>query len=177
MCWLNFVGCLAIPAALLIHYWLGKGQSWEPTTTFILAGVGIIPLASLMGEATERLAERTGPTWGGLLNATFGNAAELIIAIIALTKGLNDIVMASLTGSILGNLLLVAGGAIVVGGWNREKQSFSRATAEHNAGLLMLAVGALLLPAMFHYTAAHMADPHLGHDVHGVSMGTSIILL
>src|SRR5947209_17763415 len=109
---LNLVGCLAIPAALLIHYWLGKGQSWEPTTTFILAGVGIIPLASLMGEATEQLAERTGPTWGGLLNATFGNAAELIIGIVAVSKGLGDVAKASLAGSILGNLLLVGGGAM-----------------------------------------------------------------
>ena len=90
-------------------------------------GIGVIPLAQLMGEATEHLSERPGPTWGGLLNATFGNAAELIIGIIALTKGLNEIVKASLTGSILGNLLLVAGAAMVAGGWNREKQTFSRA--------------------------------------------------
>src|SRR3712207_5794664 len=103
-----------------------------------------------MGEATEHLSERTGPTWGGLLNATFGNAAELIIAIIALTKGLNEIVKASLTGSILGNLLLVAGAAMVVGGWNREKQTFSRANAEASSGLLLLAGGGELVPAVFH---------------------------
>src|SRR5213075_3530015 len=111
-------------------FWIGRGKPWEPTVTFILAGLGVVPLAHLMGEATEHLSERTGPTWGGLLNATFGNAAELIIAIIALTKGLTDIVKASLTGSILGNLLLVAGAAMVAGGWGRENQKFSRATAE-----------------------------------------------
>src|SRR5216110_624007 len=134
MRYINLLGLLAIPAAFAVHLWIGKAHSWEPIATFFLAGLGVIPLAALMGESTEHLAERTGPTWGGLLNATFGNAAELIIAIIAMTKGLNDIVKASLTGSILGNLLLVAGAAMVVGGWNREKQVFSKAAAEANAG-------------------------------------------
>src|SRR3954470_23236867 len=141
---LNLAGYVAIPLAFLVHLWLGKGKDWEPTATFTLAALGVIPLAQLMGEATEHLSARAGPTWGGLLNATFGNAAELIIAIIALTKGLNEMVKASLTGSILGNLLLVAGAAMVAGGWGREKQRFSRATAENSAGLLMLAVAALL---------------------------------
>ncbi len=174
---LNIIGYVAIPLAYLVHLWLGKGASWEPKATFVLAAFGVVPLAHLMGSSTEHLAERTGPTWGGLLNATFGNAAELIIAIIALTKGLNEIVMASLTGSILGNLLLVAGGAMVVGGWNREKQTFSRASAELNAGLLMLAVAAMLFPAMFHYTVEHMHDLHAMDHEHSVSIGTSIILL
>src|SRR5688572_31684807 len=107
MRYVNLGGYIAIPIAFLVHHWIGKGASWEPLTTFLFASLGVIPLARLMGEATEHLAERTGPTLGGLLNATFGNAAELIIAIIALTKGLNEIVKASLTGSILGNLLLV----------------------------------------------------------------------
>src|SRR5213083_2398965 len=127
MRFLNIVGYIAIPFAYLVHYWIGREAKWEPTVTFALAALGVIPLAHLMGEATEHLAERTGPTWGGLLNATFGNAAELIIAVIALSKGLNEIVMASLTGSILGNLLLVGGAAILIGGWNREKQVFNRA--------------------------------------------------
>src|SRR5207302_7499650 len=117
---------------------------WEPTVTFLLAGIGVLPLAQLMGEATEHLADRTGPTWGGLVNATFGNAAELIIAFIALSKGLNDIVKASLTGSILGNLLLVAGASMVAVGWGREDQRFSRATAEGSAGLMTLAAVAWL---------------------------------
>src|SRR5262245_23634057 len=103
MRYLNIVGYIAIPLAYLVHYWLGRGKSWEATVTFILAAIGIIPLAHLMGKSTEHLADRTGPTLGGLLNATFGNAAELIIGIIALSKGLNSLVIASLTGSILGN--------------------------------------------------------------------------
>src|SRR6476646_7577682 len=144
MRYVNYLGYVALPFAFLVHYWIGHGESWEPTVTFLLAAFAVIPLAHLMGEATEHLAERTGPTWGGLLNATFGNAAELIIAVIAISKGLNPIVKASLTGSILGNLLLVAGGAILVGGWNREKQVFNRASAEANAGLLVLAVSAML---------------------------------
>src|SRR5947207_15823477 len=89
MHYLNLAGYVAIPLAFLVHFWIGHGKSWEPTATFILAALGVIPLAHLMGRSTEQLSERTGPTWGGLLNATFGNAAELIIAIIAMTNGLN----------------------------------------------------------------------------------------
>jgi Ca2+:H+ antiporter len=176
MRYLNFLGYLAIPLAFLVHLWLGKGKAWEPTATFVLAALGVIPLAQLMGEATEHLSERTGPTWGGLLNATFGNAAELIIAIIAMSKGLNEIVKASLTGSILGNLLLVAGAAMAVGGWGREKQTFNRANAESSSGLLLLAVAALLFPAIFHHSF-NLTDPHLVEHEHRVSVGTSVILL
>jgi Ca2+:H+ antiporter len=174
--YINLLGYVAIPVAFLVHFWLGKGKTWEPTATFALAALGVIPLARLMGEATEHLSERTGPTWGGLLNATFGNAAELIIAIIAMTKGLNEIVKASLTGSILGNLLLVAGAAMVAGGWGREKQTFSRASAESSSGLLLLAVASLLFPAIFHHSFS-ATDPHLAQHEHRVSVGTSVILL
>jgi Ca2+:H+ antiporter len=176
MRYLNILGYVAIPLAYAVHLWLGAGKSWEPIATFFLAALGVIPLAHLMGESTEQLAEQTGPTWGGLLNATFGNAAELIIAIIALHKGLNEIVMASLTGSILGNLLLVAGAAILVGGWNREKQEFNRSSAETNAGMLLLAVAAMLFPAIFHFTY-RLQDVELIEHEHAVSIGTSIILL
>jgi Ca2+:H+ antiporter len=176
MRYLNIFGYVAIPLAYLVHYWVGHGKSWEPVTTFILAALGVVPLARLMGEATEHLSERTGPTWGGLLNATFGNAAELIIGVIALTKGLNDIVKASLTGSILGNLLLVAGAAMVAGGWNREKQSFSRPAAETNAGMLVMGVAAMLFPAIFDLTY-RQHDPHFAAHEHALSLGTSIILL
>jgi Ca2+:H+ antiporter len=137
----------------------------------------VIPLAHLMGQATEHLSEKTGPTWGGLLNATFGNAAELIIAIIALSKGLTEIVKASLTGSILGNLLLVAGAAMVVGGWKREKQVFSRSSAEVNSGLLALATASMLFPAIFHFTAERMHDVQIHQHERSVSMLTSVILL
>src|SRR6266700_5829618 len=92
-----------------------------------IVGYLFIPLAHLMGEATEQLAEHTGPTLGGLLNATFGNAAEIIIGVIALSKGLNEIVKASLTGSILGNLLLVSGASMLLGGWKHKRQKFSKA--------------------------------------------------
>src|SRR6186997_1854219 len=143
MRFLHIIGWVAIPLAFVVHFLL-HGRSWEPTATFFLAAVGVIPLAHLMGEATEHLTERTGPTWGGLLNATFGNAAELIIAIIALTKGFNEVVKASLTGSILGNLLLVAGAAMVAGGWGRERQTYSRINAQTSSGLLMLSVAAMM---------------------------------
>src|SRR4051812_48482164 len=176
MRYVNYVGYAALPLAFLVHFLIGHGKSWEPTVTFILASMGVIPLAHLMGEATEHLSERTGPTWGGLLNATFGNAAELIIAIIAMTKGLNEVVKASLTGSILGNLLLVAGAAMVVGGWNREKQVFSKASAEANSGLLAVAVAAMLFPAMFDFIF-RLTDPPVRSHEHGISVATSVLLL
>src|SRR5262245_39068259 len=175
MRYLNLAGYIAIPLAYLVHFWLGKGAGWEPVTTFILAALGVIPLAHLMGEATEHLAERTGPTWGGLLNATFGNAAEIIIGIIALTKGLNSMVKASLTGSILGNLLLVGGGAMLYGGWRREHQRFNFESLQTTAGLLVVAIAAMLFPAIFDFSYATQ-DPT--HELeHGVSLWTSIILL
>jgi Ca2+:H+ antiporter len=176
MKYLNIVGYLSIVLAFLSH-WLGHGTTWEPKLTFMLAALGVIPLAHLMGEATEQLAEHTGPTLGGLLNATFGNAAEIIIGVIALSKGLNEIVKASLTGSILGNLLLVAGAAMVAGGWKRERQTFSRSAAEANAGLLALAAGAMLLPAIFHFTAERMHDLKLHEHEEKVSLATSFVLL
>jgi len=177
MKYLILAGYAAIPAAFAVHFFVGPSQPWEPMATFVLAALGVIPLAHLMGEATEHLSSKTGPTWGGLLNATFGNAAELIIAIIGLSKGLNEVVKASLTGSILGNLLLVGGASMVAGGWRREKQSFSRAAAEANGGLLALGVAAMLMPAIFHYTGERVHDPLLASHDHSVSVGTSVILL
>ncbi len=117
---------------------------------FLTACIGVLPLAGLMGEATEHLAHRTGPTIGGLLNATFGNAAELIIAIVALKAGLVDLVKASITGSILGNLLLIMGLAIIAGGTRQQELKFNRTTAGMSAGMLCLAVAALVFPALFH---------------------------
>lgn len=103
-----------------------------------------------MGEATEHLSQRTGPTIGGLLNATFGNAAELIIAIVALRAGLVDLVKASITGSVLGNLLLIMGLAIVAGGTKQHRLRFNRTSVGMSAGMLCLAVVALVFPALFH---------------------------
>ena len=177
MRYVNIAGYIAIPLAFLVHFWLAKGKSWEPTLTFVLAAAGVIPLAHLMGESTEHLAEKTGPTLGGLLNATCGNAAEIIIGVIALTKGLNEIVQASLTGSILGNLLLVGGASMVAGGWRREKQTFSQGAAEANAGLLLLATAAMLMPAIFHHTAKAMHDRAIVEHELSVSHGTAFILL
>ena len=123
---------------------------WGPLPVFAFACLAIIPLAGLMGGATERLAARLGAGVGGLLNATFGNAAELIIALVAIRQGLYDVVKASLTGSIIGNVLLVLGGALMAGGLKRERQTFDRAAAAAGSTLLALATIALLVPALFH---------------------------
>ena len=116
---------------------------------FFVAALGIIPTAALMGIATEELAARSGPGIGGLLNFTFGNAPELIIALFALGEGLHEVVKASIVGSIIGNVLLVLGGSMLVGGLGRERQSFSITTASAQATMLFLAAGALLMPAIF----------------------------
>src|SRR5204862_6010805 len=116
---------------------------WGGIATFVLAALAIVPLAGLMGEATETLAARLGAGVGGLLNATFGNAAELIIALVAMQRGLYDVVKASLTGSIIGNILLVLGVSMLAGGLRREKQKFDRSAAAASSTLLALAALAL----------------------------------
>jgi Ca2+:H+ antiporter len=121
----------------------------SPVLVFIFAALGIVPLADLTGEATEELAAYTGPRLGGLLNATFGNAAELIIAIFAIRQGLLELVLASITGSILGNLLLVMGLALLLGGIRNDIQTFDRRQAALNATMLVLAVVSLVIPSLF----------------------------
>jgi Ca2+:H+ antiporter len=116
---------------------------------FIIAALGIIPTAALMGLATEELAARSGPGIGGLLNVTFGNAPELIIALFALNEGLQEVVKASLVGSILGNILLVLGGAMLIGGLGRDRQRFDRTAAQVQSAMLLLAAAALIMPAIF----------------------------
>ena len=116
---------------------------------FGIAALGIIPTAALMGLATEELAARSGPGIGGLLNVTFGNAPELIIAAFALSAGLHEVVKASLIGSILGNILLVMGLSMFVGGLKRDKQVFDRTAANAQSAMLLLAVAALIMPAIF----------------------------
>src|SRR5512136_16520 len=135
---------LAVPLALLA-YWLGWGELW----VFIFSALAIIPLAGLIGEATEALSLYTGPRIGGLLNATLGNAAELIITIVAIREGLLDLVKASIIGSILGNVLLVLGMAMLLGGLRHGEQRFDSKHAGRNAILLMLAVIALVIPSLF----------------------------
>jgi Ca2+:H+ antiporter len=136
----------AVPVSLLLGYVLHAPAVW----VFLTACLGVLPLAGFMGDATEHLAHRTGPTVGGLLNATFGNAAELIIALMALRAGLVDLVKASITGSILGNLLLIMGLAIIAGGLNRSELRFNRTSAGMSAGMLALSVVALGFPALYH---------------------------
>jgi Ca2+:H+ antiporter len=116
---------------------------------FFVAAIGIIPTAALMGLATEELAARSGPGIGGLLNVTFGNAPELIIALFALGEGLHEVVKASIVGSIIGNVLLVLGASMFVGGIGRETQRFSVTTASVQASMLFLAAAALVMPAIF----------------------------
>ena len=136
---------LAVPASIALNI-----AGAAPLVVFLTACAAVIPLAGYMGEATEHLAARTGPAVGGLLNATFGNAAELIIAIVALRAGYVELVKASITGSILGNLLLIMGLSFVAGGLGQQTFRFSRVSAGANAGMLALAVVGLVFPALFH---------------------------
>jgi Ca2+:H+ antiporter len=140
--WLNVL-LTAIPAAIVLHR-----QNADPLWVFIASAIAIIPLAGVLGEATESLAVYAGPTVGGLLNATMGNATELIIAFFALRAGHIEVVKASLSGSIIGNLLLVLGLSLLVGGWNRQKQTFSRTAAGTNSTMLFIAVIAMVTPAV-----------------------------
>ena len=121
------------------------GSPW----VFTIAAVSLIPLAGLIGLGTEQLARRAGPAWGGFLNATFGNAAELIIATVALRNGHIELVKASITGSIIGNLLLVLGLSFFVGGVGRRSQKFHRMAATNTSAMLFLGVVALVMPAVF----------------------------
>jgi Ca2+:H+ antiporter len=116
---------------------------------FFASALGVIPTAALMGRATEELAVRSGPGIGGLLNVTFGNAPELIIALFALGAGLHEVVKASIIGSIMGNILLVLGAAMFFGGWGRDRQRFDRTAASAQASMLLLAAAALVMPAIY----------------------------
>jgi Ca2+:H+ antiporter len=116
---------------------------------FVTAALGIIPTAALMSDATQELASRAGPGIGGLLNVTFGNAPELIIALFALGDGLQEVVKAAIVGSIAGNVLLVLGAAMLLGGLGRAKQTFSVTTASAQTSMLLLAAAAFFMPAIF----------------------------
>lgn len=151
----------------------GEILHWPVLAIFILACVGIIPMAAYIGKATESLAHFTGPRIGGLLNATLGNAAELIITIIAIRAGLLELVKASITGSILGNLLLVMGFSFVVGGINHGRQAFDKHNASRNAILLVLAVLAMLIPSLF----SHSIGPATSPKVEALSLGVAAIMI
>jgi Ca2+:H+ antiporter len=161
---------LAVPATIALRF-----ADVSPIWLFVGASLAIIPLAGLMGQATEQLAEKLGPGIGGLLNATFGNAAELIIALFALFKGYDDVVKASLAGSILGNVLLVLGASLLAGGLRNRTQSFNRTAAGVGATMLVLASFGLLVPAIFHELPEVTArDINLEHEL---SIGVSFILM
>jgi Ca2+:H+ antiporter len=133
-----------IPIAVVL-----EAAGADPIAIFFVSAAGVIPTAALMGRATEELAARSGPGIGGLLNVTFGNAPEIIIALFALDKGLHEVVKASLVGSILGNILLVLGAAMFVGGLGRDRQRFDRTAASAQSAMLLLAAVALVMPAIF----------------------------
>jgi Ca2+:H+ antiporter len=155
----------------------------DPVLVFGAAALGVIPCAAVMGEATEAIAAKSGPGIGGLLNVTFGNAPELIIAFFALIEGLQEVVKASIVGSIIGNVLLVMGAAMLVGGWNRDKQTFSHTAATAQSGMLFLALAALIFPAIFQLIHGG-ALPGVGEervdfgsDLEKLSVGVAIVLL
>jgi Ca2+:H+ antiporter len=143
---------------------LDFGLHADETVIFVAAAVAILGLAWIVGLSTERLGSLTGPQVGGILNATFGNIAELIIAFFALQAGLIDVVKASLTGSIIGNLLLVLGASVLIGGLRHGTQSFSQRIAASNASLLVLAVIGLFVPAVFAVSSASPAQGSLTEE-------------
>jgi Ca2+:H+ antiporter len=150
---------------------------------FFASALGVIPTAALMGRATEELAARSGPGIGGLLNVTFGNAPELIIALFALGAGLQEVVKASLVGSILGNILLVLGMSMLAGGAKRERQRFELRAATAQSLMLLLATVALVMPAIFQLVAGG-GLPHptaraveFSGDLKALSVGVAVVLL
>ena len=151
----------------------------NPTALFVVSCLAIIPLAGWMGRATEHLAEHLGQGVGGLLNATFGNAAELIIALFALSKGLTGVVKASITGSIIGNILLVLGLSFLAGGVKFRKQEFNRVAAGVSATALTLAAIALVIPTVFHQAAAAVPVAQGGWTPakeQGLSLAIAVVL-
>jgi Ca2+:H+ antiporter len=169
-----------IPAAVLLEADL---VSAHPSVIFGVSTLGVIPTAALMGRATEELADRAGPGIGGLLNVTFGNFPELLIAFFALNEGLHEVVKASVVGSILGNTLLVLGGAMLVGGVGRHRQRFNRRAASAQATMLILACGALVMPAVFQLVdGGSLPKPgaelvRFSSDVQNLSLTVAIVLL
>lgn len=165
--WIN-IFILAAPVGIA----LSQVKGIDPVAVFVVNFVAIIPLAAMLGYATEEVAMRTGETIGGLLNATFGNAVELIVAILALVKNEVVIVQTSLVGSMLSNLLLVMGMCFFFGGLNRLEQHFNPVVAQTAASLLALAVGSLIIPTAFHQWSEAGT-----RNVAALSRGTSIMLL
>jgi Ca2+:H+ antiporter len=158
----------ALPLAVV-----GELLHWGPAPVFILSAAGVIPMASYIGQATEALAAYTGPRIGGLLNATLGNAAELIITLVAVRAGLLELVKASITGSILGNLLLVMGFSVLLGGIKHGTQNFDRKNAGNYAVLLTISIVALVIPSLF----SHSIGPEGSLKVEALSLGVAVVMI
>ncbi|MEA5580038.1 calcium/proton exchanger [Nodularia harveyana UHCC-0300] len=159
---------LFIPISVAAHF-----LEWGDLIVFITAGLAILPLAGWMGTATEEIAVVVGPTLGGLLNATFGNATELIIALVALNAGLVNVVKASITGSIISNLLLVMGLSMLLGGLRYKEQTFQSVVARMNASAMNLAVIAILLPTAVNYTSTGIQEEVLQN----LSLAVAVVLI
>jgi Ca2+:H+ antiporter len=160
-----------VPIALILDLTDTGGH----TIVFVTSALAMIPLAALLGQATEEVAGYTGPKIGGLLNATLGNAAELIITIVALREGLVNVVKASIAGSIIGNILIVLGASVLLGGLKHGEQRFDARIAGVNATMMMLAVVALIVPAVF---ARGDATHHLSsHDLDHLSDGVAVVMI
>ncbi len=167
-----------IPIALVLD-----AAGISASVVLVVSAVAVVPLAAVMSEATEHLAARSGPGLGGLVNVTFGNAPELIIAMFALGRGLQEVVKASIVGSVVGNALLVLGAAMLAGGWGRTRQRFDRTLAQTQSGMLLLTVVALNLPAVI-VLAHHARLPgvsttrvRFGGGVNGASVAVACILI
>lgn len=159
---------LAIPVALWAEY-----VAHAPMVAFVASAVAVLRLAGWMGHATEQVAIHSGPRIGGFLNGTFGNAAELIIVILAVQKGLYEVVKASITGSILGNALLVFGASLLMGGLRFPEQHFNRNLARFNTSLMFMAITALVIPAVAHMGSQPVTQSGLAH----LSLLAAVVLI
>jgi len=163
-----------VPVAFALRYI----PAWNnQTALFVVSALALIPVAGWMGNATEHLAHRMGEGIGGLLNASFGNAAELIIALIALRAGHIEVVKASITGSIIGNLLLVLGASVFAGGLRYKKQTFNKTAARASCTALILAAGALVIPTIFHEAAARTPTGWTPLAEQRLSLAIAIVLI
>ncbi len=165
---LLFLLLLFVPLSFAAHF-----LHWGDLIIFITAGLAILPLAAWMGTATEEIAVVAGPSLGGLLNATFGNATELIIALIALKAGLVSVVKASITGSIIGNLLLVMGLSMLLGGLRHKEQKFQPVVARMNSAAMNLAVIAILVPTAVDHTSTGIGEQTLQN----LSLAVAVVLI
>src|SRR6266849_569485 len=165
--WLYYLLIMAIVAPIIDLIW---GEQQE-MAIFICSAIALIPLAALIGRATEDLEYYVGPIAGGLLNATFGNAPELIIGIFALQQGLLSVVKASIAGSIISNILLVLGSSLAIGGWHWGKQYFSARDAGQYSVMMVLAVSSLLIP----FTASLIIKD--AQRIQAISVAIAVVLL